>query len=183
MVYKDFKFLILKISKENPDGLTLTLRGQILSTLSLWLLRTYLRIFISFFLLDWFLLLIFKNWASKMNFFWCQGIFLCQGIFDFKNGCKNEFKDVNKKSNWSRNKISRKIDFKVQWLRNSHADSVGVNLRNKACWWFIERSIIADATVFLPISNDYKIWFSYPRDKSHQKFASKSKLKKYFLAT
>jgi len=24
-------------------------------------------------------------------------------------------------------KVSRKIDFKVQWLRNSNADSVGVN--------------------------------------------------------
>ena len=49
-------------------------------------------------------------------------------IFDNKNGCKNDFKDNNEKSySWSRNRVSRKIDFKVLWLRNSNADSVGVN--------------------------------------------------------
>ena len=49
-------------------------------------------------------------------------------IFDFKNGCKNEFKDNNEKScSWSRNRVSLTIDFKVQWLRKSCGDSVGVN--------------------------------------------------------
>ena len=62
-----------------------------------------------------------------MKFFWCQGIFYM--IFDFKNGFKNEFKDNDEKScSWSRNRVSRKIDFKVQWLRNSHIDSVGVKV-------------------------------------------------------
>ena len=52
-------------------------------------------------------------------------------IFYLKNGCKNEFKDIDEKSRcWSRNRVSQKIDFKVQWLRNSHADSVGVNIEN-----------------------------------------------------
>ena len=50
-------------------------------------------------------------------------------IFDFKNGCKNEFKDNNEKScSKSRNRVARKIDFKVPWLRNSYADSVGVKI-------------------------------------------------------
>ena len=58
-------------------------------------------------------------------------IFLCQEIFfmnfDLKNECKNELKDNNEKScRWSRNKVSHKIDFKAQWPRNGHADSVGV---------------------------------------------------------
>ena len=43
--------------------------------------------------------------------------------FDFKNGFKNEFKNNNEKScGWSR------IDFKAQWLRHGHADSVRVKL-------------------------------------------------------
>ena len=64
--------------------------------------------------------------ASKMKFFLCQEIFYVN--FDFKNGCKNEFKDnIEKSRSWSRNRVSRKIDFKAQWLRNGHADSVGVN--------------------------------------------------------
>ena len=50
-------------------------------------------------------------------------------IFDFKNDCKNEFSDNKEKSySWSINRVSRKIDLKVQWLRNSHADSVGVKV-------------------------------------------------------
>ena len=48
--------------------------------------------------------------------------------FDFKNRCKNEFKDNNEKScSSSRNRVSHKIDLKAQWPRNGHADSVGVN--------------------------------------------------------
>ena len=48
--------------------------------------------------------------------------------FDFKNGCKNEFKDNNEKSrSWSRTRVSHIIDFKAQSPRNGHADSVGVN--------------------------------------------------------
>ena len=37
-----------------------------------------------------------ENRASKMKFFGCQEIFFMN--FDFKNGCKNEFKDNNEKS-------------------------------------------------------------------------------------
>ena len=60
-----------------------------------------------------------------MKFFWRHGIFYM--IFVFKNGFKNEYKDNNEKScSWSINRVSREIDFKVRWLRNSHADSVGV---------------------------------------------------------
>ena len=47
--------------------------------------------------------------------------------FCFKYSCKYEFKDNNEKScSWSRNRVSHKIDFKAQWPRNGHADSVGV---------------------------------------------------------
>ena len=50
--------------------------------------------------------------------------------FDFKKGCKNEFKDTNEKScSWSRNRVSHEIDFKALWLRNGHADSVRVKLK------------------------------------------------------
>ena len=50
-------------------------------------------------------------------------------IFDFKNRCKNKFNDNNEKScSKSRNRVFCKIDFKVQWLRNSFADSVGVRI-------------------------------------------------------
>ena len=50
-------------------------------------------------------------------------------IFYFKNDWKNEFKDNKEKTcSWSRNRVSRKISFKFQWLRNSHADSVGVQI-------------------------------------------------------
>ena len=69
--------------------------------------------------------MVYKNRASKMKFFGAK-----EFLHDFflKNGRKNEFNDNNEKScSWSRNKVSGKIDFKVQWLRNSHADSVRVN--------------------------------------------------------
>ena len=49
--------------------------------------------------------------------------------FDFRNGCKNQFKDNNEKScRWSRNRVSYKIDFKALWPRRGHADSVGVKV-------------------------------------------------------
>ena len=49
--------------------------------------------------------------------------------FDFKNGCKNEFKDNNEKSSsWSRKRISHKDDFKAVWPLNGHAASVGVKI-------------------------------------------------------
>ena len=36
--------------------------------------------------------------------------------FDFKNGCKNEFKDTNDKScSRFKNKVPLKIDFKADW--------------------------------------------------------------------
>ena len=42
-------------------------------------------------------------------------------------GCKNEFRDNNEKScSWSKKRVSNKNDFKAQWPRNGHADSVGV---------------------------------------------------------
>ena len=60
----------------------------------------------------WFIKIRLLKWN-----FWCQGIFYMS--FDFKNGCKNQFKDNNEKScSWSRKKVSHKIDFS--------ADSVGV---------------------------------------------------------
>ena len=49
--------------------------------------------------------------------------------FDFKNGFKNEFKDYNEKScSWSIHRVSLKIDLKAQWLRDSHADRMGVKI-------------------------------------------------------
>ena len=60
-----------------------------------------------------------------MKFFGAKEFFYM--IFDLKNGYKNEFKDYYEKSwSWSRKRVSRKIDSKVQWLHSSHADSVGV---------------------------------------------------------
>ena len=79
----------------------------------------------------WFI----KIELRKSNFSGAKKFFYI--IFDFKNGCKNEFKDNNEKSySRSRNRVSRKIDFKVQWLRNSHADSVGVLYYKDICWIF-----------------------------------------------
>ena len=60
-----------------------------------------------------------------MKFFGVKEFFFIN--LDFKNGYKNEFQDNNEKScSFSRKRVSRKIDFKAQWLRNVHADSVGV---------------------------------------------------------
>ena len=48
-----------------------------------------------------------ENQASKMKFFGFQGFFFI--TFNFKNGCKNEFKDNNEKSDsWSRNRVLTK---------------------------------------------------------------------------
>ena len=44
--------------------------------------------------------------------------------FDFKNWCKNEFKDYEKTCSLRRNKIFHKIDFKAVWPRDGHADGV-----------------------------------------------------------
>ena len=47
---------------------------------------------------------------------------------DFKNGCKNEFKDNKEKScSWFRNSVSHKNDFKRVWPCNVHADNVVFN--------------------------------------------------------
>ena len=71
-------------------------------------------------------ILVCKNRASRINFFFRVEEFFFMN-FNFKNRCKNEFKDNNEKScSWSRNRVSHKIDFKAQWPRNGHADSVGV---------------------------------------------------------
>ena len=60
-----------------------------------------------------------------MNFFGVKEFFYMN--LYLKNSCRNEFKDNNEKScSWSRNRVSPKIKFKAQWLRNGHADSVGV---------------------------------------------------------
>ena len=68
---------------------------------------------------------VYGNRASKMRFFGVKDFFM---TFDFKNECKNEFKDENAKSwSWSRNRVSHKIDFKAVRPRNDHAASVGVN--------------------------------------------------------
>ena len=76
-----------------------------------------------------------------MNFFLVPRIFFYMK-FDFKNGCKNEFKDNNEKScSWSRNRVSCKIDFKVQWLRNSDADNAGVKLK-RAIHFSISKHVI-----------------------------------------
>ena len=49
--------------------------------------------------------------------------------FDFKNGCKNDFRDNNEKScSRFRNKVSHKIDLKAVWPRNGLTASVGVNV-------------------------------------------------------
>ena len=62
-----------------------------------------------------------------MNFFGAKEFL--NRKFDLKKGCKNEFKDTNEKlCSWSRKRVSHKIDFKAQWLRNGHADSVRVKL-------------------------------------------------------
>ena len=61
----------------------------------------------------------------KWNFFWCQVIFFMN--YDFKNGCRNEFKDNNEKSwSWSENSVAHKIDLKAVWPCDGHAASVGV---------------------------------------------------------
>ena len=70
--------------------------------------------------------------SLSWNFFGVKEFFFMN--FDFKNRCKNEFKDNNEKScSWSRNRVSHKIDFKALWPRNGKADSVGVKsfLKNK----------------------------------------------------
>ena len=70
-------------------------------------------------------MLIYENRPPKMKFFLVPSNFFMN--FDFKNECKNEFKDNNEKScSLSRNRISHKIDFKGVWPRNGHTDSVGV---------------------------------------------------------
>ena len=75
----------------------------------------------------WIYLGLWKSDFKNEIFFWCQGIFF--HYFDYKNGCKNEFKDNNEKSwSWSRNSVSHKIDFKAVRPRNGHADSVRVNI-------------------------------------------------------
>ena len=71
----------------------------------------------------WFIKIRLRKWI----FFRAKEFFYM--IFDFTNGGKNEIKDHNQKScSWFRNRVSRKIDFKALWLRNGHADSVGVKL-------------------------------------------------------
>ena len=69
-----------------------------------------------------------KIGLRKWKFFGVKEFFFIN--FDFKNGCKNEFKGNNEKScSWSRNRVSFKIDFKAVWPRNGHAASVRVNHR------------------------------------------------------
>ena len=127
-----YNFRYLRSARKTQMGLTLTLSGSDIVYAVAIAIAQLFKIFYFFFLLDWFLLLVYTYRASKMKFFYAKEFFYM--IFDFKNGCKNEFKDDNEKScSWSRNRVSDKIDFKVQWLRNSHADSMGVNFRNKAC--------------------------------------------------
>ena len=64
-----------------------------------------------------------------MKFFWCQGIFFFVN-FDFKNGCKNDFKDNNEKScsrfkkRPPQNRFSSHLDSRVQ------PDSLGVKIKS-----------------------------------------------------
>ena len=47
--------------------------------------------------------------------------------FDFKNGCKNEFKGKNEKScSWTRKRVSKKIDLQAVRSHCGHADSLPV---------------------------------------------------------
>ena len=75
-------------------------------------------------------------WSRKIGFrkwifFGVKEFFFMN--FDFKNRCKNEFKDNNEKScSSSRNRVSHKIDLKAQWPRNGHADSVGVKAKTES---------------------------------------------------
>ena len=75
------------------------------------------------------LIYINKCWFMKIglwkwNFFGVTELFFI--IYDFKNGCKNEFKNNNEKScSWSRYRVSHKIDFKAVLTRNRHVASVG----------------------------------------------------------
>ena len=56
--------------------------------------------------------------------------------FGFRTGCKNDFSDNNEKScSWSRNRVSHKIDFKAQWPRSGHLDSVRVNEEERNIKW------------------------------------------------
>ena len=69
----------------------------------------------------WFM----KIGLCKWNFFCVNWFFFIN--FDFKNECKNEFRDNNEKScSWSRNNVSHKIDFKAVCPRNGHAANLGV---------------------------------------------------------
>ena len=69
-----------------------------------------------------------KIGLRKWNFFGVKDFFFMN--FDFKNWCKNGFKDNNDKScSWSRNRVSDKIDFKAVWPRNGHAASGEVKFR------------------------------------------------------
>ena len=51
--------------------------------------------------------------------------------FDFRNGCKNEFQDNNEKSsNWIKNRVSTKIDFRAIWTNESHPSAWELNFTN-----------------------------------------------------
>ena len=90
--------------------------------------------------------------------FWCQGIFFIN--FDFKNICKNKFKDNKEKlCSWSRNRVSHKIDFNAILPLNGHADSVGVHkfiiiIILSPCLgailWVIRKSFGVIATALIP---------------------------------
>ena len=76
-----------------------------------------------------------KIGLRKWNFLVSRNFFI---DLDFKNGCKNEFKDNDEKScSWSRNSVSPKIDFKAVWARNSHAAR---ELRVEDRWPFLAKS-------------------------------------------
>ena len=54
-----------------------------------------------------------------MKFFGVKEFFRMH--FDFKNGCKNEFKDDNEKSwSWFRKRVPHKIDFRADGTHESH---------------------------------------------------------------
>ena len=83
----------------------------------------------------WSIFINYNDFWIYMNYFYELTHFTFFLGIDFKNGCENEFKDNNEKSySWSRKSISHKIDFKAEWPRNGHADSVRVYLDHPYLW-------------------------------------------------
>ena len=64
---------------------------------------------------------IYENRPSKINFFGVNKFLFMN--FAFKNWFLNDFKDKKRAADLKK-RVSHKIDFKVLWPRNDHADSL-----------------------------------------------------------